>query len=109
MWILRKTFKSQFRCAYFVYMIPNIIFSINRDECHHVDMMNYKFDPLNYILCDVDNESLFYPSNVVNVSNDFKTHDKRTKFRQQQFGNLLLKSKNVETICCEDPEDNLAP
>ena len=66
------------------------MFSINRDECHHIDMIyilvieeiykSYKFDPLNYILCDVDNESLFYPSNVVNVSNDFKTHDKRTKF-----------------------------
>ena len=74
----------------------------DEDECYHADMIDtlvteefyksHEFDPLNYILRDVDNESLFYPDNVSHVSTNFKTQDKRTKFQQQQLGNLPLES-----------------
>ena len=70
----------------------------NEDECYHADMIDtlvteefYKsleFDPLNYILRDVDNESLFYPDNVSHVSTNFKIQDRRTKFQQQQLGDF---------------------
>ena len=65
----------------------------DEDECYHADMINtlvteefykrHEFDPLNYILHDVDNKSLSYPDNVSHVSTNFKTHDRRTKFQQQ--------------------------
>ena len=63
---------------------------LEKDECYHADMINtlvteefymcHIFDLLSYILCDVDNESTFYPNNVANISTDFKTQDRRTMF-----------------------------
>ena len=70
----------------------------DEDECYHADMIDTlvteefhkspEFDPLNYILRDVDNESLFYPDNVSHVSTNFKIQDRRTKFQQQQLGDF---------------------
>ncbi|POO00352.1 hypothetical protein TorRG33x02_037650, partial [Trema orientale] len=64
------------------------------DECYHTDVIDtlvaeeidksYKFDPLSYILRDVNSECLFYPDNV-NVSADFKIQDKQKKFFQPHF------------------------
>ena len=87
--------------------------SPDKDECYYVDMIDTlvtdefykshnKFDLLNYIFGNVDNESLFYLDNII-ISTNFKTQDKRTKLQHKS----TTGKQEAKTTHYEDPKKQL--
>ena len=78
------------------------------DKCYHADMTKMsiteefhkspEFDPLKYIVHNVDNESLFYPDNISHISTNFKTQDRSTNFNSNNSGIYLLRVVQPEEI-----------